>query len=114
MAQAIINLRKQVPMQLVERMLMLQNIREIGVQNLLKLQDRKFRVFLLEVEGETEEDQYEIDWEFCIFAATSFQFNALMECFVPKQKQEDEPQRESNIIMPDNNIEDDRPPLILV
>ena len=43
MAQAIINLRKQLPIQLVERMLMLQNISEIGAEKISRLADAKYR-----------------------------------------------------------------------
>ena len=78
----MINLRKQHPLQLVERLLFCQSIKEIGIEKILML-NKPQQVFLTEVIVD-DKSTYEIDWEFIIFEATSFQMNSLLACFTQK------------------------------
>lgn len=114
--QQLINLRTQIPMQLVERCLMLQAIREIGVDKILQLKNERFRVFLLQAEFEDGTSEWEIDWEFCIFAATSYQWEKLMECFYQPKQPATPPIIEDikpSIITESDIRDEDRPPLTI-
>lgn len=84
----MLNLRRLHPMQVMERALFLQSIKEIGPEKIIALDDAKLYHFLLEVENDKGETEYEIDWHFCIFEATPFQMNSLLENFIPKPKEE--------------------------
>lgn len=114
--QPLIDLRKQIPLQLIERCIMLQNIREIGVDKILQLKNPRYRVFLLEAVFEDGSSEWEIDWEFCIFGATSFQWEKLMECFFVSAPQVAPPiiQDDKPSIITESDIKDeDRPPLTI-
>jgi len=88
-----INLRKLHPMQIVERALFAQSLKEIGVEKLVQL-DKVHHVFLVTyVDDAGNPTEQEIDWEFVLFEATSYQMNQLLNCFIPKPK-------ESNLILP--------------
>jgi len=72
-------------MQLVQRLLCINNIREIGAEKISQL-PKSFHCFLLMYDdGETPE----IDWEFCLFSATEHQYNTLFANFTPKPKEEE-------------------------
>ena len=93
-------------MQLVERMLCINNIKEIGAEKIQKL-DKKFHVFLMLFD---DDGAPEIDWEFCLFTATQHQFNTLFENFIPVPKEEDKPK--SNLIL-DDKVTETKPKLII-
>lgn len=81
-----INLRKQHPIQNAERILFCQSLKEIGADKISKLEDRH-HAFILTIDEEDGSKSYEIDWEFTLFEATSFQMNCLLECFVQVPKE---------------------------
>lgn len=90
MSQETIDLRKQHPVQLVDRMLFCQSLKEIGVEKIEALGE-KYDVFLLPVEDEETGLYNVIDWEFVLFEATSHQMKTLLDNFVlrPKENNKD-------------------------
>ena len=87
-------IRQQHPMQLVQRMHFLQYLKEIGVGKISQL-PKKFHVFL----EEFEDGSLDFDWHFAIFEATEYQYETLLENFVPKKK------RPSNLAIPVSSLE---------
>lgn len=79
-----INLRTQLPLQNMERILFCQAIKEIGVEKIQQL-TAEHQVFLMPAYDADENEYNEIDWQFVLFEATSHQMNKLMECFLPKK-----------------------------
>jgi len=77
-----INLRQQLPMQNMERILFCQAIKEIGVGKIEQLH-KEHHVFLMPIQSGEGTSYHEIDWEFVLFEATSHQMNKLLECFMP-------------------------------
>lgn len=77
-----INLRTLHPIQMVGRAQCHQAIREIGAEKIFKSK-KENHVFLLEYDDGT----HEIDWEFCLFEATDYQLEKLLEGFlsIPKE-----------------------------
>ena len=80
------NLRKQTPMQNMERIMFCQAIKEIGVEKIEAL-NRKHEPFLLPCEDEENGIYNVIDWEFILFEATSHQMNTLLSNFTAKPKE---------------------------
>jgi hypothetical protein len=75
--QPLINLRGQHPVQNNERAIACQNIREIGAQRIADL-GPLYDIFLIKyVDDFNKVTDIEIDWEFCLFRATMFQFRQL-------------------------------------
>ena len=106
-----VNFRTQHPMQLVERMLCINNIREIGVDKISQL-DKKHHVFLIKYDDGGQPD---IAWEFCLFEATTHQFNSLFEQFVsrPKKRIPTQDKVQNLVITEDKPEIVDKPKLII-
>ena len=80
-----INLRQQLPIQNIERIMFCQSIKEIGVEKIESL-NRKHEPFLLHMVSEEGVEYNEIDWEFILFEATSYQMGELLDNFIAKPK----------------------------
>lgn len=109
--KAEINLRTLSPMQIVQRGIFCQIAREIGA-NQIMMTDAKNHVFVIEYNGDTEEPEYEVDYEFILFKATQYQMERLLACFQPKQKDKEDA-TESSIITEDKPEIVDKPKLFI-
>jgi hypothetical protein len=116
MGLPIINLRKQTPMELVDRLLCIQFIKEIGAEKIDMIEDKYLKQsFLKYIEEEDGTLTPEIDWEFSLFQATSLQFSKLFHNFTPT-KEKEIPEPKERIIIESLDAPQDngqRPGLIL-
>lgn len=85
------NFRKELPVAIVNRVLCMQAIKEIGADKIHALGE-KYSMFLVQYEDGISDVHYDIDWEFALFEATEFQLSSLIDNFQAKpiaQKAED-------------------------
>lgn len=116
MGLPIINLRQQTPPQLVDRLLCIQFIKEIGAEKINMIEDKYLKQsFLKYVEEEDVSLTPEIDWEFSLFQATTLQFSKLFSNFMPTKEKEIPEPKERIIIESLDTPQDkeERPGLIL-
>lgn len=114
--QALISYRNKHPMILVNRMLAIQMLREIGAEKINMLEDKHHK-FIMEEIDENDEAKIVIDWEFALFYATDHQIEELSANFVKKvaeaEKASDTP-NPSGIILPNTDLDTgERPGLII-
>lgn len=70
------NFRKEVPVAIVNRVLCMQAIKEIGADKIHALGKKYFPFLLI-----YEDNSMDIDWEFALFEATEFQLSNLIDNF---------------------------------
>jgi len=73
------NFRKELPVTIVNRVLCMQAIKEIGAEK-IHLLGSKYFTFLIKYDDNT----YGVDWEFALFEATEFQLSSLIDNFQAK------------------------------
>ena len=81
------NFRKELPVAIVNRVLCMQAIKEIGADKIHALGEKYFPFLLI-----YEDNTFDIDWEFALFEATEHQLASLIDNFQAKpiaQKAED-------------------------
>lgn len=73
------NFRKELPVSIVNRVLCMQAIKEIGADK-IHLLGEKYSIFIVKY----DDDTFDIDWEFALFEATEFQLSSLIDNFQAK------------------------------
>ena len=77
------NFRKELPVTIVNRVLCMQAIKEIGADQ-IHASGEKSSLFLVQYEDGINDVHYDIDWEFALFEATEFQLSSLIDNFQAK------------------------------
>ena len=80
-----INLRKLQPMDIVNRMLCMQAIREIGKEKIYQVEGKMYEDFLMYY----DDGECDIDWEFVLFKAPNHLLVKLIDNFSAKPKEEE-------------------------
>jgi hypothetical protein len=82
----MINWKQKGPIELANRMVACDMIREVGAVNISKIKDERLaNEFLVEYENEEGKSFFEIDWKFVLFGATEHQIGKLLDMFKPKK-----------------------------
>jgi hypothetical protein len=108
-----INLRTLQPMQVINRMLCMQALREIGKDNIHKLEERRYENFLMFY----DDDTFDIDWEYVLFKAPEFLLSALIDNFQAKPIEEKARDTVKEVLekkYPHMIIEEDKPAVKLI
>jgi len=85
------NWKQKQPRDMVNRIIACNIIREIGVEKIEKISDKKLKeVFLLPCTDEEGKDYNEIDWKAMIFTITDHEIRKLIDAFQPAPKDKPE------------------------